>query len=522
MRIPYAERPERRFLPMRKARLAALSMVAALSLSVGGCAAATPPAEVPESLRLGVIAEQVAQNYAPATLDLYFAYNVTAQYEGLFVRNSSVALGGLEPNLATGFERSEDWKTVTISLRDDVTFVDGEKLTAQGLKTYFEGMAAVEEWWFSLSWKDYAPTLTALDDTTLEIVSDKPMSLIDQRFLHLLLTRVPILSPQVLDDLDQANPAGTGPYVVESSTPEVGVTMVRNEKYWDPQEFPFDRIELTIFADEVAGFNALTSGQIDATYLSPAVIDEAKSQGLTINQADVVGGSAFLHIADLEGTVVPALADKRVRQAISLAFDREAINESINHGYGVVTSQPFIKTQPEYVDGGDDRYGYDPDRAKELLAEAGYPDGFDLKLLCLSGSDGDVPFVTQSLADIGIRATVDCLPYDDWVAAVLDPGEYAVQLSGGPAPLLISLFSAPDAFLNSFKVEDPEVDDRWDAMQNGPDEVADEAATELGEYILDEAMFAVYSAPMGAWVTAPGFVVDFVLEPNVSDFDYEN
>jgi peptide/nickel transport system substrate-binding protein len=504
-------------------RLAAASIAAALALSLVGCGSAAPSAEVPDTLRLGVGPDFVGQVYAAPGLHLYFAYDVSGQYESLFARHSSTALGGLVPLLATGYEQSEDWKTVTITLREGVTFVDGEKFTAAGLKTYLEGMGALDEWWMSYYWNEYAPTLTALDDTTLEITSDKPMSLVEQRFLHLLLTWLPIMSPKVIDDPEQPNPAGTGPYVVESSTPEVGVTMVRNEEYWDPEEFPFDRIELTVFADEVAALNALISGQIDATNVSPALADEAKEQGMTINLSEVSGGSAFLHIADLEGTVVPALADKRVRQAISLAFDREAINESMNHGYGVVTSQPFIETQPEYVEGGDDRYGYDPDRAKELLAEAGYPDGFDVDLLCLAGaSDTQIPVVTQSLADIGIRATTECLQYDAWGDAISKPSKYAIQLSGSPAQMVVSLFAASDAGLNSFKVEDPELDDRWATMQNGPSAAAETAADELGEYILDEAMFAVFAAGKASWATAPGFLVDYVLEPDLTDFAYED
>jgi peptide/nickel transport system substrate-binding protein len=501
-------------------RLAAASFAAALSLSVAGCAAASPPVDAPDTIRIGVDPSLIAGSYAPLNLNLSVTLTERALYEGLFSPNSSTELGGFEPVLATGYERSDDWKTITVTLRDDVTFVDGERFTAQGLETYLEGMAATEGWWFNYYWGVNSPTLTALDDTTLEITSDKPMSLIFQQFVHMLFTQVPILSPNVLDDLETEQPAGTGPYVLASSTPEVGATLARNKGYWNPEAYPFDTIELTSFADEVAALNALTSGQIDAASVSPSLAVEAKNQGMTLNLSSANGGVDALFISDREGTVVPALADKRVRQAIALAFDREAINDALNFGYGVITSQPFIDTQAEYVEGGDDRYAYDPERAKELLADAGYPDGFDLPILC-SIASAYVPVVTQSLADIGIRATIDCLEVGAFYEAASNPSKYGVMLGGGVAPILVPIYVAPNGFLNAFKVQDPEVDERWAAMLNGPDEVAEKAAAELGEYVVDQSMFAVFASTKGIWVTAPGFVCPWVFAtPELSDFAY--
>jgi peptide/nickel transport system substrate-binding protein len=498
-----------------------MSLVAVLALALVGCSAPAPEVDVPESLRIGVMPDanfDFSGDSTPLNLSLT-VLDAKAPYEGLFAPGSAAELGGFQPVLATGFERSDDWKTITVTLRDDVTFVDGETLTAPGVVAYLEGMATTDSWWFIPTWERVSPTLTALNDTTFEISSDTPLNLGYGQFVHTLFAFVPILSPKTLDDLDSGTPpAGTGPYILESSTPDVGATFVRNNSYWNPEAYPFDNIEMTIFTDEIAALNALSSGQIDAVKLySKPLVEQAKSQGLTLNM-ESAPSIYVLYIADREGTVVPALADKRVRQAISLAFDREAIRDTLNLGYGWVSTQPFVETQPEYVEGGDDRYAYDPKRARQLLAEAGYPDGFDLAIL---GGGDYAPIVIQSLADIGIRATVDSPPGDGWWQAASNPSKYGAQLGGGVPPNLIPAYAAGTAFFNAFKVQDPKFNRLWDVIQNGPDAAAASAAKELGEYVLDEAFFTVTAVMNDYWVTAPGFAAQAIYEePDLSGFTY--
>jgi peptide/nickel transport system substrate-binding protein len=509
----------------RRARLSALlALTTALALAVVGCSA-TPPVDSPDSIRIGITPDRLAGSYDPRGATTY-ELSAKGVYETLFTADSGLELGGYEPLLATGYEQSADWKTVTVTLRDGVTFTDGEKLTAQGVKTYLDGMAATEGWWFKSFWDTASPTLTAVDEHTLEFASDSAMPLIGRTFLQVLFNYVPIVSPQVLDDLDAAAEVavGTGPYIVESFTPEVGVTLTRNEDYWDPSAYPFDSIELTVFADDIAALNALSAGQVDATALSVTLAEQAESQGFTLNEEKYPSNVYGLYVADRNGTVNPAFADQRVRQAMAFAIDREAINEEVDHGRGFVTSQPFIETQAEYVPDGDDRYTYDPDRARELLAEAGYPDGFDVSILSTTflGADELEPIIAQYLGDVGIRVTFETLPTNEFFAAGGSGTEFPlINFVTSPSGM-IPVFISATAVFNPFKIQDPEVDDRWAVIQTGPDAAAAEASAELGEYVVDQSFLTIYRATKAIWGTAPGFVVPFkVGAPELGDFAYD-
>lgn len=510
----------------RKVTLAATSLVAALSLAIAGCTTTPPPADVPDTIRIGVTPDQLSGVYHPTTASLSVALDQRAVYESLFTPNSSYEAGSYDPVLATGFEQSEDWKTVTLSLREGVTFVDGEEFNAEALKTYLDGMGANDAWSLKASWDGVSPTLTVVDDYTLEISSDSPMPVVFGRFLYSLFTQTPIASPSMLDDLatEELDAVGSGPYVVEAITPGVEATLVRNENYWNPDAFPFDTIELTVFADDVAAQNALTAGQIDAAKLNMSLAGEAESQGFTLNVESANGTTDVLYIADRFGETNPALGDSRVRQAMALAFDREAIDEALSFGRGVVTSQPFIEGQAGYVPDGDTQYGYDPERAKELLAEAGYPDGFDLTIISTPffGISSNEPVVAQYLGDIGIRVKFETLEVGAFFDVALNSKEATVIMYQNLFLATFVYFIATDSVFNPFKLQDPVVDDLWQKIQNGPTDVADEAANDLGEYVVDESLLVVYrAAPNGIWVTAEGFVVPyFYAIPLLSDFQY--
>lgn len=483
--------------------LSAAALAVAVSMGVGGCAA--PAAEAPHSIRIGISPDNLAQ--ADLTNARTWVISVSTVYETLF--KSFQEFGGFQPHLATGYELSDDWKSVTLTLREGVTFTDGEPFNAEALKTYLEGMAEVEHWSFKPKWDEVSPTLTVENDTTLTITAEEGMPPYNASFLGDLFGNVPIASPNVLDDLEAATaePAGTGPYILESITPEVGASYVRNDDYWDPDAAPFETVDLIVFADDVAALNALTSGQVDAATVPRSSAAQAISQGLTINEPRLPGPGVMLIIADRNGVTNPAFADERVRQAMAFAFDREAINENLNQGYGRVSSQVFVETQPEYVPGGDDRYSYDPERARELMVEAGYADGFELVIPSQAGFSAWEPIVAQYLGDIGIRVTFETMEPAAWFDAAANSTEYPVSMFVLGLGFWNALPVAID-LLNPFKVTDPLVDELWPKAQVGPLAAASEARAQLGEYLLDQSILIQLATPDLLWATAPGYEVE--------------
>jgi peptide/nickel transport system substrate-binding protein len=325
--------------------------------------------------------------------------------------------------------------------------------------------------------------------------------------LRQLLNTVPIVSPATFDDLAStvSEPLASGPYIPSDIVPGVSVVLTRNPDYWNPDLFPFDTIELFVFADDVAALNALQADQIDTTRLTVQLADQAQNQGYTLNEGN--GRFTAMFAADWMGTAGSPMADQRVRQAMAYAFDRDAINEQFNLGYGYVTSCPYQAPQLEYVDGCEDTYSYDPDHARELLAEAGYADGFAIEMPTTPFLDINQwdPVIEQYLGDIGITATFN---------EFADTGEYFGSIIGPNNPVFFysevfvqatQVFINNTAILNSYDVEDPYIEERWLQMQNGPDDAAKKAAEELGQYVVDQAILVPFTAASYIWATKDGF-----------------
>lgn len=492
-------------------------IVGAVALALlGGVAACGSPnvSDRPDSIRIGVSPDQLAADYDVTTRPLY-SLDSKAVFDSLF-QASADSTFSYEPNAATGYELSDDWKTLTITLRDDVVFTDGEALTAEGLATYLETMSTDDTWWFKAAWDDQAPTVTATDEFTLELTSEKPMSLSVNGFATGVLVVLPLASPAALADREtpELEPVGSGPYVVDSVTPGVSARLVKNADYWNADAYPFEEVELTVFEDDVAALNALKAGQIDATRLSIPLADEAENDGFRLDEG--AGRITVMYVADREGTVVPAVADKRVRQAMALAFDRAAINESLNLGYGDVTSQPFQPGRPEFVPDGDARYGYDPESARELLAEAGYADGFDLVIPSTPflGISVWQPVVQQYLGDIGIRVTFDEFADTGAYFTEARSQKYAVLMYSEVREQIVPIFLPKGSIFDVFGIDDPAFEDRWSVMQTGPTEDADAAAAELGEYVLDQAYLVPFAAAHYVWASAEGYSVQVGLSGN--------
>jgi peptide/nickel transport system substrate-binding protein len=495
--------------PVRAA--AAVAAMIAVSL-VAACSSGAEESE-PEAIRIGVTADRVPGTFSVAVPNIIAIDNV-AVYDYLFRVNDYLEL---VPRLATGYELSEDRTVITVSLREGVVFSDGTEFNASTYIEYVEGLVALgDEWSDSITWNQFEPEISLIGDYTVEYRLNQPT--LANRLLYggpdfpsfLSILSMPITSPAALVDIEASaiDPIESGPYLLESVTPDVSVELTKNETYWDADSYPFEKVTLQVYADEVAALNALKAGEVDAASLSAPYLPAAEESGLDAFESQ--GTWTGLYIGDSTGTVVPALGDKRVRQAIALAFDRETINETLVGGYGKVTSQPFDPRSPDYTDGSDERYGYDPDKARELLADAGYENGFDLTIPTTPflGIDRWEPIVQQSLGDIGIRVTFD--QYADtnaYFTAVLAPNYPVLLYTVNPFDT-VAIFVIDDAILNSFKSDHPRIDELWfEVLGSGGIEESNEAQRELGEYVVDEALIAVFAYEPSFWVAAPGYEV---------------
>ncbi|MFV0309641.1 MAG: ABC transporter substrate-binding protein [Desertimonas sp.] len=457
-------------------RLAAFTAAAALAVTVtvvGGengapSALAAPPDSTPGSAP----AESIAQRAIDPDGHLRYGYALgLAQWDPIFstISQDNVYLsavydrlvhhstaGELIPGLATEWSVTPDGLTWTFTLREGVVFHDDTPFDAAAVKANLERGQTTEG-------STVAPELLSVtaievvDPTTVAITADVPMP----QLPAVLSDRAGMMaSPAAFETLAH-DPVGAGMFALQDEIPESEATLVRNQTYWDPDAVQVATLTITAIPDPATRLNALRSGQIDWAALTPEDYEIAlEDPNLTGAAFDSI---SYLSIATYK--VRPPLDDVRVRQAISHAIDRPLAAEALLLGYATPCSQPFPPGYSAHVDElGCDRFGYDPERARELLAEAGYGDGLELSMQVAAGGDGSrqAEVIQAQLAEVGISLEVVTVDVTRFVAGFFIEGEYDLSLGlwGGRASAIqtLQILYASDGALNPGKLEVPEFD----------------------------------------------------------------
>jgi peptide/nickel transport system substrate-binding protein len=429
--------------------------------------------------------------------------------------------GTIEPWLATEWSYNEDNTVLTLTLRDDVTFSDGSKLTGdvvkQNLERFKSGTSPDAGYFAGIS------SVEAPDETTVVITLSAP----DPAMLN-YLTRDPGLigSAESFESEDLAtNPVGSGPYILDTAATVTGTSYVytKNPDYWNPDVQHYDGLTINVLADPTAALNAIKAGEANGVKLvSNDNLAEVEGAGWTINANELDFQGMLL--LDRAGTMNPALADVRVRQAFNYAFDREALLTALQTDHGTVTTQVFPESSDAYDPALDDYYSYDPEKAKELLAEAGYGGGLTVSMpsSTLLG-EATYTLISQQLADVGITAEYTD-PGNNFIADLLAPKFPAsfMALEQNPDWQLIQFMIAPTAVFNPFHNEDPKVDEYIQQIQFGDEATQASVAKELNTYIVEQAWFAPFYRVQGSYATDAGTTVEMLptnAYPAIYDFE---
>ena len=499
-------------------RLKATAAIAlTVTLALAGCTGAgDDQGDAPSTLVLGAI-------IAPTTLDPSGAEwgNRAPYYQAVFdTLLLATPEGTIEPFLATDWAYNDENTVLTLTIRDDVTFSDGTKLTAdivkQNLERFQAGTSPDAGYFAGIT------SFEAPDDTTVVITLSAP----DPALLN-YLTRDPGLvgSPAQFDAEDAAtNPIGSGPYILDTAATVTGTSYVytKNPDYWNPDLQHYDGITINVLGDPTAAVNAIKAGEANGVRLaSNDALGEVEASGWTIeaNELDFQG----LLLLDRAGTQNPALADPLVRQAINYAFDREGLKQALQNGLGTVTTQVFPASSDAYDPELDEYYTYDPDKARDLLAEAGYADGLTLQMPSTSLlGPATFTLIEQQLADVGITADfVDTAP-ENFIGDLLAPKYPAsfMALEQNPDWQLIQFMIAPNAVFNPFHSTDPEVEALIGEIQHGDEATQAEKAAELNRYIVEQAWFAPFYRVQGSMAVDANTTVE-VLPSNAFPAIYD-
>ena len=352
---------------------------------------------------------------------------------------------GLQPKLALSWEADETAKRWTFKLRPGVKFHDGRTVTAKDVVASFERLVDPNSGSSALS--AYKGILSKggakiVDDETVAFDLDQSNSNFPFYVSSDVYNAV-ILPADYAGDFEK-NFNGTGPFKLESFRPKQGASFVRNPDYWGDKALP-DRIEIKFFDDEQAQVVALQAGQLDVipstTRLELAIEGNANFKLLSVQASshDVV------HLR----TDQAPFTDKRIRRALALTLDREAIVKGLLKGRAIVGNDtPFAPIFPS-ADPSVPQRKQDIAEAKRLLAEAGVPNGFEVTLTTERAYDiPDYAVIIQNFAKkAGIDIKLNVLPQD----------AYYGSAAFGSSPWLDSNLGitdfghrgTPDIFLNA-------------------------------------------------------------------------
>jgi peptide/nickel transport system substrate-binding protein len=318
--------------------------------------------------------------------------------------------GAFEPALAESWDVSEDGAEYTFNLRQDVTFHNGEPFNADAVVFSWE-RAKDGGFEYSNLWQA-ATSVEKVDDYTVKITTDGP----DALFLSTIADNWAIIPPKYFQEVGQEgfneHPMGTGPFMFVEWVKGDHITMKANPDYWR-EGVP--KIETLIFRpipESSTRVAAIQTGEVDVvTRLSS---EEAKSllgvPNVTVIKYPVerVFYIAFNNLTT--GKDQPTI-DPNVRQAMNYAVDLQAIVDSLFDGFAKPAIGFVTTGELGYDDAGP--FGYDPDKAKSLLAEAGYPDGFEMDMACPAGAYTNFEEVCEAivgyLGEVGINVNLEIM-----------------------------------------------------------------------------------------------------------------
>lgn len=475
----------------------ALAGTALVSIAIlSGCSSSSGDSD---DMTINVAVQEVtAMNFNPALNNDTTSFQLSPLYDTL-VRQ--LGDGTMEPNLATAWEYTSPTELV-LDIRTDVTFSDGEPVTTDDVVASLEAVQSSGGFYAS-GFADITSIVATDEDTvTVEFSAPAPT------FVNLLATPAGMVAPEsaISAGTLETDPVGSGPYTLESSSPGQSYRYAKREDYWNAEHFPIEAITVTVMDDDNAKINALRTGQVDIIENQPnATIQDLVNDG-TIAFEAAPYNTNFLLLMDRDGVTVPALGDKRVRQAINYALDREGIAAIGGEGLRDATTQLIKPGQPGYVEELDSAYAYDPERARALLAEAGYPDGFTFNMVNISYFDPQAQALVAQLAEIGIDAQITNVPIGDYVSSIMSgdyPAAYFAYQVVDPYADLTRL-TANSAAFNPFNATSNEVDAAFDqARQSTTDEELDVALAGVNTILVEDAWFATFLYDYLGYATNP-------------------
>jgi len=397
---------------MKRAVFVLLALLMAIAVMIPACGGGTPtpptpPAPPAEQPQYGGILK-AAYTWGPRVLGYYPAMGFTDLQSVYPYAESMVNMDGKGnsiPELAASWDVDTANKTITWHLRQGVKFHDGTDWNAEAAKwTYDETIAAGR-----LKYGELITSIEVIDDYTLRF----NLSQYNNRLVQAYGYMVCFFSPTAFNanggkDWARDHPVGTGPFKVVDFKRDAYLKLEKNESYWRPSRPYLDGIDIRFIGEKLTAMASLQAGEIDFWHDTEDVDTVIKLDSLGFPA--VTGGVGLLIIVPSAKNPDSPFANKKVREAVEYALDREAMAKTFTKGFGEAAYQCAPSWASIYDPDFKSRK-YDPEKAKQLLAEAGYADGFQTSIAALAfGGVRDYATAAQNyLAAVGITAEVEAV-----------------------------------------------------------------------------------------------------------------
>jgi len=374
------------------------------------------------------------KNYEAGAIDQVLYSNV---FEGLTRFGPD---GSVNPGLAASWDISEDGLRYTFNLREGVAFHDGTAMDAEDVVFSLDRARAEDSTNAQKALFAEIEGVEAVDPTTVRVT----LSTANGSFLfNMAWGDAVIVASESIENI-KTNPVGTGAFKFSNWVQGDQIELVRNEDYWGTPA-NLETATFKFISDPTAAFAAMMAEDVDVFYSYPA------PENLPQFEADarfevLVGSSEGETILAINNLMEP-FTDVRVRKAVAHAIDRQAIIDGAMFGLGTPIGTHFAPHNPDYVDLTSNSQ-YDPELAKSLLTEAGYPDGFTttLKLPPPSYARRGGEIIASQLRAVGIQTEISNLEWAQWLEQVFRGKDFGLTIVSHTEPFDIGIYARPEYY----------------------------------------------------------------------------
>lgn len=360
-------------------------------------------------------------------------------FEGLVKADPN---GNLMNAVASDYGVSDDGRIYTFTLREGIKFHNGNEVTTEDVKYSLERVSGILDGTALIS------TLSAAKGgiTSVDIMDDKTVQVtVGSANPELIYSFTAAIIPAGSGEDETAQPVGTGPFSFVSYKPQEGIVVAKNENYWQ-QGLPYlDEVKFKIVNSPDTALMDLQGGSIDIyPYLTDSQAAELEGSFQILASPSNVVQALFLNNEDT------TLSNIKVRQAICYALDKDSINEFVFGGDAALIGSAMLPTLQDYYVDVNGLYGNaaNVEMAKQLLAEAGYPEGIDLEIQVPSNYEVHMQtaeVIAEQLKAADIRAVIVPVEWATWLEEVYTGRKFQATISG------ITCDQTPGYLLNRFQ-----------------------------------------------------------------------